>query len=83
MNDEEEDVEEASEKSELSRKDKDFNIKKRAFLNRLEKKKQQLSYVTEENISQFQLKDVEMIVPGHGIAYPKVCLSSDFCSFSV
>ena len=73
MNDEEDDVEGATEKPELSRKDKDFNIKKRAFLNRLEKKKQQLSYVTEETICQFQLKDVEMIVPGHGIAYPKVC----------
>ena len=73
MNDAGENVEVATETSELSQKDKDFNTKKKAFLNRLEKKKQQLSYVTEETLSQFQLTDVEMIVPGHGIAYPKVC----------
>ena len=58
----------------MSQKDINTIAHEKAFLNRLEKKKQQLSYVTEETLSQFQLKDVEMIVPGHGIAYPKVCI---------
>ena len=58
----------------MSQKDINTLAHERAFLNRLEKKKLQLSYVTEETLSQFQLKDVEMIVPGHGIGYPKVCI---------
>ena len=58
----------------MSQKDINTLAHEKAFLNRLEKKKQQLSYVTEETLSQFQLKDVEMIVPGHGIAYPRVCI---------
>ena len=68
-------VDENAEKSDLSQKDLNTRSNEKAFLNRLEKKKQQLSYVTEDNLGQFQLNDVEMIVPGHGIPYPRVSLA--------
>ena len=71
-------AEEDTETSEVSQKDINIRSNEKAFLNRLEKKKQQLSYVTEENIEQFQLDDVEMIVPGHGIPYPKVSYVQQF-----
>jgi len=40
-------------------------------LNRLELKKRELSYVTEETINDFMLENVYMILPGHGVSYPK------------
>ena len=43
-----------------------------AFLTRLAKKKKRLSYVTEDTLNDFKLQDVVMVVPGHGVSYPKV-----------
>ena len=43
-----------------------------AFLTRLAKKKKSLSYVTDDTLNDFKLQDVVMVVPGHGVSYPKV-----------
>ena len=50
-----------------------------AFLNRLETKKTKLSYVTEDTLDNFKLEDVQMVVPGHGVAYPKVIKNIAHC----
>ena len=59
--------------SELFQADMITQANEIAFVSRLEKKKNQLSYVTEDNLSTFTLQDVVMVLPGHGVAYPKVC----------
>ena len=58
--------------SEMSQADMRTMANESAFLNRLETKKMRMSYVTEDTISNYKLEDVQMVVPGHGVAYPKV-----------
>ena len=58
--------------SETSQADMRTMANESAFLNRLEKKKTRMSYVTEDTVSNYKLEDVQMVVPGHGVAYPKV-----------
>ena len=58
--------------SEMSQADMRTMANESAFLNRLETKKMRLSYVTEDTVTNYKLEDVHMVVPGHGVAYPKV-----------
>ena len=60
---------------ELSQADMTTQANEKAFVSRLEKKKNQLSYVTEDTLNTFKLQDVIMVLPGHGVAYPKVCIT--------
>ena len=58
--------------AEISEADRITEANEIAFLTRLAKKKKRLSYVTEDTLNDFKLQDVVMVVPGHGISYPKV-----------
>ena len=58
--------------SDMSQADLRTMANESAFLNRLATKKTRMSYVTEDTISNYKLEDIQMVVPGHGVAYPKV-----------
>ena len=58
--------------AEISEADRITEANEIAFLTRLAKKKKRLSYVTEDTLNDFKLQDVVMVVPGHGVSYPKV-----------